>query len=174
MDLRPFAVLVGTAALALMLLSCRRGEWREFSSVDGRYRVSTPAEPIERRTTNESPFGSIEIRTATVESGESILTVSWIDYPESVLRRARADDFLDGARTGVMASSQSTLLWEEPWQVDGNPGRQLELESPDRELVNRMRLLVVRNRVYSISAVTPRRASPADAVRFVESFTLTP
>jgi hypothetical protein len=95
--------------------------------------------------------------------------------PDSVQR------YFDSVRDQLLQREGAHLLREQPLSLDGNPGREIEIEQDDVQpgqstgqsiIVDRMRLYRIGQRVYQLQVVASSRAlvHTPEAERFFHSF----
>ena len=82
------------------------------------------------------------------------------------------DKRLDQARDGAIASVGGKKRSEEKIKLKGHPGREIVIEK-DSEVVVRMRIYLVKNRLYQVMVLGNGPVFPAkDAGFFLDSFRL--
>jgi hypothetical protein len=156
--------------------------WKEFSSAEGKFTVQFPGTPYQTSipvnlNAKESTFHIISYQSSGVYS------VMYLDYPES-LDAEGVKSFLDDLRSGELEMSDqlglnATVVSETDITVGGYPGRFLVAEFSDNR-VYRRKMLLVKGRVYVITATAPRDdpKSPANndseklSMKFINSFSL--
>jgi hypothetical protein len=158
-------------SLALLLaLACSRAEWTTLRSPEGGFEVEMPAVPELARHTVETVLGPLEFTVHSARLGSASYQIIWVEYPEGAIEDQEA--VLDAARDGAVARSGSRLVREESIEVEGHPGREIELDVQGR-IVGLDRLFLVGNRLYQILlAGDPGSLHSAEALRFLASFRL--
>ena len=159
--------------------------WKEFSSTEGKYRIQFPGTPFQwslplemLRTPSTFYF------TAYASSGQ--YTVMYMDYAEtpSATDPAALKVFLDDLREGQkdrqeQTGGKLTVVSETDITFDGYPGRFLVADLNGIAIV-RVKTVVVKTRVYWITALMPRDDPKGSdpkvyeklAIKFISSFSL--
>ena len=127
--------------------------WKEFSSTAGRFKVALPGNPTETSQTTESRLGKIERHTFTFAAGFAAYFVSYSYFPITLTEPGEAKRFIDHMHEGEVASSQGKLLSMTEIELDGYPGREFTVETPNSMF--RMRHFLVGQRFYQIAISTP-------------------
>jgi hypothetical protein len=135
--------------------------WAEYSSAEGKYRVDFPGVPFRWWLAVESlRTPSTFYTTGYSSSGQ--YTVMYLDYAEtpSPTDRAALKAFLDDLRDGQkdrqeQAGGKFTVLSETDITFKGNPGR-LMMADINGMAIFRAKIVVVKSRVYFITAVMPK------------------
>lgn len=159
--------------------------WTEFSSTEGKYRILFPGTPfqwsipLEMLSTPSTFYG-----TAYASAGQ--YTVMYLDYAETPAPtdRAAMKSFLDDLRDGQkdrqeQTGGKLTVVSETDITFDGYPGRFMVAGLNDIAIY-RVKTIVVKNRVYCITALMPRDDSKASdpkvydrlSMKFINSFSL--
>jgi hypothetical protein len=123
--------------------------WQRVTSQAGAFTVSMPGPPAEDRQRIDTASGPVDFVILTVAEGDAVYAVAWGDYPAAAgrLKPARV---LDDARDRALARGSGRLVAERPIDFDGNPGRELEVQThpaADATLVSRVRLILVGSRL---------------------------
>lgn len=129
--------------------------WKEFSSSAGRFKVLCLDNPVESSQAIESSRGKIEQHTFTFIMGFATYSVRYSDFPITWSKPGEIKTFLDHAHEGEVASSQGKLLSMTEIELNGFPGREVVVETPDSMF--RMKSYLVGQRFYQIviSTQTP-------------------
>jgi hypothetical protein len=159
--------------LIAFLTGCGQATWEEFSSREGAFSVLMPGRPTEKSQKANTPAGAIEIHLFALEQGGFAYIVGYNDYPEAIVRAANVDKMLDGARDGAVSNTQGKLLSELIISMDKYSGRELRIEAPDGKHTTRVRIYMVKNRLYQALVVTSKEDSySSDVTKFLDSFKL--
>lgn len=151
--------------------------WRIAAPPGGNFRVLMPGEPTLQQKTEKTPAGDVPTNVYVAHMARQNLTfeVGYSDLPEPA-RQATAEQVekvLDGARDGMIEDSKGKLLDEKPIVLSRYPGRELQIDIPDkgRSLV---RLYFAKTQLYLVAATGPGLQADSAAVeRFFSSFRLT-
>jgi len=126
--------------------------WKEFSSTAGRFKAVFPGDPAETSQTIKSDVGKIERHAFTLEAGFARFVVSYSDFPIVLTDAGDVKNFLDHMHEGEVASSQGKLLSMAEIEIDGYPGREFIVETPNSKF--RMKYYLVGQRFYQIAIST--------------------
>jgi hypothetical protein len=149
--------------------------WKEFSSTEGRFKVQFPGTPQQ----SSGSAGSSElIHNASYQSA-AVYSAMYLDYSETPKDLIAIIELLDNLRLGEIESLlkdglNPKVLSETTTSLDGYPGRFLVLEINNR--IYRRKMLVVKNRIYIITATAPRDDANTGnsyetlSLRFINSF----
>jgi hypothetical protein len=147
------------------------GNWKEFSSAEGKYKVMMPGTPKE--TTQASPAGPIKFHTVEEKNGAYVVNFTDItgtasEPPEKI------DQRLDGARQGAAGNVQGKVVKEDKITLEGKyPGRDIQIELPNDKGLIRVRMYFVNGRLYQVMAVgTKSWTGSGDVQKFLDSFAL--
>jgi len=154
----------------LLALACSRAEWTTLRSPEGGFAVEMPAVPELARHIVETVVGPLDFTVHSARLGSASYQIIWVEYPEGVIEDPEA--VLDAARDGAVARSGSRLVREERIEIEGHPGREIELDVQGR-IVGLDRLFLVGNRLYQILlAGDAGDLNSEEATRFLASFRL--
>jgi hypothetical protein len=164
-------LLVGLGVLAVVLLA-RRGELREFTSAEGRFKVLIPGTP---RPQNQNAAGMV-LKAFAVEQWGGAYIVAFADVAIGANEPAwQTEQRLNGSRDGALRNVNATLVREGKVTLQGKYlGREMEANLPNQKGVIRARFYIVGSRMYQMMVVgTPAFTRSATADRFLDSLTLT-
>lgn len=143
--------------------------WKEFSSTAGRFKVALPGNPTETSKTIESRLGEIRRHTFTLGTDIGAFLISYSDLPVSVTEPGEVNKFLDHAHEGEVAPVQGRLLSMAEIALDGYPGRESIVETPNSTF--RVKYYLAGQRIYQIAVSTPNgpAKNAAEMARSMES-----
>jgi len=175
-------LLLMSASLALSLQ--KRDEWVKYTSSEGRYSVSLPAQPSlttqEATTADGQKFP--QYLASVVEPGDIAFMIGYFDNVPGTIFSA------DAARDGMVKRINGTLISETAISLGGFPGRELKVlakpapEQPAEgakpadgvEYTVRARFYEVDKRVYVLQLISPKaldsEALTAKATKYFDSF----
>lgn len=159
--------------------------WKEFSSIEGKYRIQFPGTPFQWSIPLESlrPPSTFYL-TAYSSSGQ--YTVMYLDYAETPASTdgVALKNFLDDLRDGQMDEQERkggklTVVSEADTTFDGYPGRFMVANINGLASL-RVKTIVVKNRVYVITVLMPLDDPKASdprvyerlSMKFINSFNL--
>ncbi|MCA1606439.1 MAG: hypothetical protein LC775_13440 [Acidobacteria bacterium] len=168
----PILLLLMTASIALSVQ--KLDEWIKYTSPEGRYIVSLPAEPKlatqQASTANGEKFPQY---MASVIEPEIAFFVSYFDFVPGTIFSA------DAARDGMVKAVDGTLMSESAISLGGYPGRELKVLTRGKqpasvEYMVHARLYEADKRVYVLQFIFPRRlegeALAGKANKYFDSF----
>ncbi|HEX5884641.1 MAG TPA: hypothetical protein VFY67_08840 [Pyrinomonadaceae bacterium] len=149
--------------------------WQEFSSTEGKFKVQFPGTPHQ----SSAPAESLGLVHVAQYQSAGLYSAMYIDYKETPKDLVATIELLDSLRLGeldqlVKQGITPILLSETTIFLNGHPGRVLVLEFSNR--IYRRKMLVVKNRIYIITATAPkddattRNKYETLSVRFLNSF----
>jgi len=175
-------LLLMSASLAVGIQ--RAGEWIKYSSPEGRYSVSLPAEPKlatqEATTADGQKFA--QYLASVVELGDVVFIVGYFETVPGTIFSA------DAARDGMVKQINGTLISETAISLGGYPGRELKVlttPAPAQpaegtkpaegvEYMVRARFYEVEKRVYVLQFILPKSlegdALNSKATKYFDSF----
>ena len=145
--------------------------WQTFESGGGRFKVAFPGAPVMKQGRLRTEIGEIASVRHTADSADATYDVTYNDYPESGVARLTAAKLLDTARDGLVYQAKGTLASEKTFMLGTRTGREYDI-SGEGGMRYRIRLLLVNNRLYQLSAIA-RLPAAADDRKFFDSFQLT-
>jgi len=146
-------------------------DWQPFVSEAGRYKTIFPATPVMRRGTLRTEIGAVVSTRHTADGAGATYDVTYNDYPKDGIARLSTAQLMDTVRDGLVYQSKGKLVSEKPFMLGKLAGREHEIEGEDG-MRYRIRLLVVANRLYQLTAMA-RPPAQAEAQKFFDSFRLT-
>jgi hypothetical protein len=167
------------AALALGSLGTLHGwpaqaqsaiEWRTFESSAGKFKAAFPAAPTMKRGRLRTEIGEIVSTRHSADSADATYDLTYNDYPRDAIARASAAKLVDAARDGLVYQSKGELVSEKPFTLGNRAGREIEISGADG-MRYRIRLLLVENRLYQLTAMAKPPARPEEQ-KFFSSFQL--
>jgi hypothetical protein len=147
--------------------------WKVLTSKDGDFAAAFPGSPIEKKQRVKTATGELEVAVFVLErKDDSIFVVSYSDMPLSEVKTGTEEKRLDFAREGAVSNARGKLRSEKKIDMDGFPGRELVIET-EKDIVIRMRVFAVRQRLYQAMAMGPGRFYQSkDAGTFLDSLRL--
>ena len=173
------AVLLLLVSASLVLSIQKSGEWIKYTSPEGRYSVSLPAQP--KLTMQEATAADgqkfPQYLASVIEPGDVAFTIGYFDSVPGTIFSAQA------ARDGIVKRINGTLISESAISLSGYPGREFKIlmkparaRPADATYVVRARLYEADKRVYLLQFIFPQSlesdALAAKAVKYFDSFQL--
>ena len=155
------------------------GEWKEFSSRQGRFTILFPVAPEEEDHAYDTPSGRLDSREYRSSEDAADYAVDYRDYQIDLEADAETLNYvMDRLRDAGTSYFNGRVLSESEVSLGGHPGRALKVGIA--EGIIWVRMYAVGRRLYQV-AVTTRgeqsapgagRADEARAMKFLDSFRL--
>lgn len=149
---------------------------QEFKSEAGSFAVTAPKTLQESTHDLELQSGKTTLYLFSTQEDNIGYFVSYCDYPPETMQHGDLEKMLDGSRDGALSNAKGTLLSETRITLEGNPGRELLMETVDesgRPAAIKGRLFMVKNRLYQVMVVAPRsQTGDKEVDQFLQSFKL--
>jgi hypothetical protein len=159
------------AALAAQMENLPAG-WRVFTSKEGRFAIAVPGAPEETKLPVLTATANLDVRLFVVETNEGTYVASYCDLPPEEVKAGTEQKRLDLARDGAVNNAKGKLKSEKERKLDGNPGRELEIEADKGHRI-RMRIVAVQQRLYQTMVMGSTKFTHSkDAARFLDSLRL--
>src|SRR5262249_20879478 len=160
-------------ACVLAIAGCKKkAKFQEFTSEEGRFKVSMPGKPKEK----VQPSGLFQLKTYSVDEKDGAYVVCFSDLPIAANEPdAMVQHRLDEMRDAWLHSENARLKKETNITLSNRyPGREIEAELPNPPGLFHMRIWLANKRFYLI-AVAGKHSwfSSADPTKFLDSLTLT-
>ena len=147
-----FIFAVSSSVQAQPSTAASNAVMKEFSSGAGRFKVVLPGTPTETTQVIEADVGKIERHTFMLDAGFGAYLVSYSDFPIALTEPGGIDRFLNQAHEGEIAFLDGKLSGMTEISLDGYPGREFRVETPDS--IFRMKYYLVGTRFYQIAITT--------------------
>ena len=134
----------------------RQPNFEDFVSEEGRFSILMPGKSTLKITNVNTPVGEIPLYSFTVGDDNFAYIVSYADYPEDVIESSNPKDILDGVREGVVEGVRGTLISEIIISINGNPGREINIDVGGTTSV-KSKVYLVENRLYQIMVVATNK-----------------
>jgi hypothetical protein len=103
MQIRAFPLFAAVLLLALVAEAGADQDWKKFTSEEGRFSISVPAQPVKSETSQKSFIGTVTNHVFTSESGkDDSFTVDYSDIPHFALHFAGADTIYEHAKGALL------------------------------------------------------------------------
>ncbi|NRA50067.1 MAG: hypothetical protein HRU12_13115 [Phaeodactylibacter sp.] len=159
------------------------GDWAEYKSFEGRFRVIAPGEMKMAVDTIEAPVGQLTYYTyyyqppAEEKSAENLMyMVSYCDYPEGSLHADSTElleAFFETTRESGAFSINGDLIYHSERNLGAANGQYWRIDYLNSEAVLKTWALVDHNRFYSVQTATvAKRSLNKSTDRFFDSFSI--
>lgn len=148
-------------------------EWIKYTSLEGRYTVSLPAQPkvSTQQATTADGEKFPQYLAAVIEPSDVAYMTGYFDYVPGTVFSA------DAARDGMVQRVNGTLISEKSISLGAYPGRDLKVlaRAPGgSEYIVRARLYEAEKRVYILQFVVPKALDSEEmsgkGVKYLDSF----
>lgn len=178
----PRKYLMCLLAVSLLLGACggeeapERPEFKTFTSEEGKFSAEFPGTPTREARTEAA--GDIELNLVhySVDNGDEAVSVSFIDYPETVSAQdpqVLLDSIAEGAASaadGTVEGAESSLVSKTPTMVEGHQAIDFEVDIQERELA--ARAVLVGTRMYLLQVVSEPDLDSTSYQKLTSSFKL--
>ena len=157
------------------------GQWEEFVSYDGRFRIVTPGPVKQKVDSIDTRLGRLAYHTffhqPEGEGQENVLyMVSYWDYPPGTVHSDSLellDEFFQATMEAATSSVRGELLYADDIRLERYPGKVWRINYLNGKAVIRTRAYVVGARFYTVQTIMLRERSLNRASdRFLDSFRL--
>ncbi|HEX3999993.1 MAG TPA: hypothetical protein VHX65_15685 [Pirellulales bacterium] len=165
------AVCALVCSLGTLGLAAENTEFKPFAPKDGGFTISFPGKPEESTNTTSTDLGSVVIHELAVKrpKEKETFVLIYSDLPGEMVKGADPETVLNRARDGGAASVHAKPAKETKIELDGNPGRELEVAGLGGTRL--WRLYLVDGRLYQLLVTTESgKPSPERAKTFFNSF----
>src|SRR5258706_936529 len=161
MHILAFALGIATLHFSIPLHAQPRDteSWQLFESAAGRYKVDFPRTPVAKRGTLRTEIGDVVSTRHTADSADATYDVTYNDYPKDGIAQLSPVKLMDTVRDGLVYQSKGRLVSEKPFALGKLTGREAEIAGEDG-MRYRIRLLLVANRLYQLTAMARPPARP--------------
>lgn len=165
---------IGLAVVSGLFYYIRGGdkltEFKPYHSDEGKFSVLFPGEPEKELQQVNTSIGPLEFIMYQAGSEKIGFIVGYVDYPKQMFENVVLEKMLDGARDGAVQNVNGTLKYEKVLDLHGNPGRELEINVPNKATV-KVRIILIGNRLYQVMAVSEsKKALKKNCPKFFDSF----
>jgi hypothetical protein len=148
------------------------GDLFDFRSDSGRFRIEFPAMAPESRNLSAAKFTSTTNNIVhEVRVGETSFAVELHDIPRVAAMLLTRDYILERAKEGMLADMGARELSSRKVSRQQHPARRVRYEVPEQGLEGELLIVLVRRRLYLVSAQYPTQSKPPVMFStFVDSF----
>jgi hypothetical protein len=148
-------------------------DWQEVSSEEGRYSVVMPGAPTQTTDTGQTPGGSADVHYAVSEGQGRQYGVSYVDYPAGFFEGLSLNVISENMSKMLSSQNGYSILGDSAVRAGGHEGRELRAESQDGKTSMRIRLFVVKDRMYDVTVLgAGEEAFSPEPDKFFDSYTL--
>jgi hypothetical protein len=158
-----------TATAAGATASAAAPQLVPFQSSGG-FTVLMPPNPQQTDRSEETAGGTVRVHVAQAAepSGKPTYVASYTEFPPGTLNKSKPKDVLDAVQQSTAKSVGGNVTASRDLQVAGLPGREFTAQTADGNLT--ARVLVGKERVYTLAGTYGQDAPPDSVQRFLASF----
>ena len=145
-------------------------EFKAYRSDEGRFSILLPGTPERTVQKVNTPVGILEFIMYQTGSDRIGFIAGYVDYPPKMFEDADIESMLNGARDGAVQNVVGELKDEKVLDFHGNPGRELEINVPNKAII-KSRIILIGTRLYQTMAVSKsKNALRTNCPKFFDSF----
>ena len=157
----------------------RTNPWKEYKSLEGKFRVLVPGEFDKAVDSVQTPLGKLAhyilVYNNTQKNAENLFyMITFCDYPPGTIHSDSTEllkDFFAASVDQATSSVKGELAYQADIVQQGFPGKIWRINYLRDQAVIKTKAFMVRNRFYSIQTVTLKdMAINAASDRFFDSF----
>jgi hypothetical protein len=157
------------------------GLWEEMVSTAGGFGIRVPGFMVEKVDTMKTQLGEMAYHTyffqSPVKTSDNLFyMVSYCDYPEGSVHADSTElleEFFDVTAKESAFSITGELVYSNPWDWNGYPGRIWRVDYLQGEAIIKTRAFLVENRYFTMQTIMLKDKSlNASSKQFFDSFYL--
>ncbi len=175
--------LLASSLILFSLMSFVKPDgWYLFQSEQYGYKIEFPKEPTENPQVVNSEIGELKMNIFMYDASKVgkddnlIYMINYTEYPDTSINSKRTeilDDFFRNSIDGAVKNVRGELLSEKIIKIGEYPGREIKIDFKDGMAVIRMRLYLVRNKMYLLQTITETKKDFNKSItKFMDSFEL--
>jgi len=156
--------------------------WYLLESEQYGYKIEFPKEPTENPQVVNSVIGELKMNIFMYDASKGskddnlVYMVNYTEYPDTLINSEKTDvlsDFFRNSIDGAVRNVHGKLLSEKEIKIGEYPGREINIDFKDGMAVIRMRLYLVKNKMYMLQTITETKKDFNKSItRFMDSFEL--
>lgn len=154
--------------------------WIEFNPT-GAFSVNMPGQPQHKTQDIYSNVGTLRLNIYSYQPSDSkkdnlVYMIMYSDYPKGSVTSDNQESlsvFFRNAVDGAVRNVNGALLSEKDIEIQGYPGKEIQIGYQGGVIIINMRQYLVKNRTYILQVMTPKeKQGNESATKFFESFKL--
>jgi len=159
------------AVIVTCWIAAGEGDWIRIRPPGDTFVMSIPKMYERKSGTTETPLGPVHTSIYSVKYGSSNYVVVYAEYTPAFLEKVEAELLFDAQQAKLVPKLRSKVLSQQAITVAGSAGREIIFHSDEGRQLTIARLMLVRDRLYSVVGSTRRAGLPReDILRFLDSF----
>jgi hypothetical protein len=149
------------------------GPWQ---TVNGEgFTVSMPGEPSHDQDTVPSAAGPLPLHLYTLSEGYEAFIAGYTEYPDYLFDAAKPEDLMDSVPSSIVSNLQGEITNQRSITLGDYPGREIVGNSPPKNLGFKVRIYLVRPRMYMMLYTQYGKDKPVSEAgeQFLNSIQLT-
>ena len=175
--------LLAVSLILFLLMSLSKPEtWYLLESEPLGYKIEFPKEPTENPQVVNSEIGELKMNIFMLDASKSrkddnlVYMVNYTEYPDTLISSEKIDildNFFRNSIDGAVRNVHGKLLSEKIIKINEYPGREIKIDFKDGMAVIRIRLYLVKNKLYMLQTITETKKDFNKSInRFMDSFEL--
>ena len=155
--------------------------WQPYQPANKSFEVLMPGEPKEQTQNITTTSGVLTMHMYAYESPQAtaenlVYMAMYVDYPPEQVSsdyKDKVPEFFRNAVNGAVNNVKGTLLSEKDAEINGYPGKQIQIGYQNGAVIINMLQYLVGNRTYILQVITPKEKQGNKSItKFFESFKL--
>jgi hypothetical protein len=177
-------MLIGLLTVLVFSNFMTINDWFVLEAKQYGYKIEFPEKPTEKPQRLNSTIGELKLNMFIHDASKGgkddnlMYMVNCTEYPDSTVNSEKIENidvFYRGAIDGAVKNVHGKLLSEMKIELDKHEGREIKVDFKDGLAVIRMRMFLVKNRVYMIQTITETSKDfNKSTTRFMDSFRFIP
>lgn len=152
---------------------------KEFTSLEGRFRILVPGELTEKVDSVETEVGKVAYHTFFLQTEEKdadnlFYMVCYCDYPEGIIFAdsvGLVEEFFESTMESAAESVHGKILYSSDIQLGKYPGKYWRIDYLDGKAVIKTKAYLAGNRFYSVQTISYQEKNiNAAGDQFFDSF----
>jgi hypothetical protein len=159
----------------ILISGCDILGWKKYTSVEGGFSVTLPAEPKGNKIILDTEVGRtyLNLYLLNRKDDKFAYSVGYVDYPPELFQKKSIIQILNDARDSAARNIQGVLTSESEVSIKQYPGREIVIEAFKGQVIVKGKFFLVGNRLYQLMATTGKKfADSYNIKRFLDSFEL--
>jgi hypothetical protein len=145
--------------------------WTSSAPKSNAFRVVMPPNPTEAVVAGSTAPGQVTRSLSATDGDLTDYSVSWTEYQTSPVLGRSPKSVFEAVRNALVSTTGRRLVARADVPVGGSAGEEFVLQAPDRQLTL-IRVAVIGNTFYQLTASARSERDLTRARRFVESFSV--
>jgi hypothetical protein len=173
--LRSLTVGLVVVLASTLTATAARADSRTFSPKDGGFEIKVPAEPRQSTKSFDTLLGKATLKLFSGKINDMVFyTAGYTEFPKGLTGLGSTKDLLDGGVAGSAKGVNGKVISQKTIKLGNVEGREAVIEALNGKLEIRVRVFVVKDRMYQVMTATAKANGGATEITdFLDSFKLT-